>query len=124
MELIILLPAVACWVALAKWPIRKVMLNVYLPSVLLLPQYYVERFPHLPPLTFADAAILPLGAALFVKEMRRWRFAWMDLWVLLFAASGALSEGWSQALADGTWTNLFSADGRPEACSFSRRCAP
>jgi hypothetical protein len=113
MELIILLPAVACWVALAKWPIRKVMLNVYLPSVLLLPQYYVERFPHLPPLTFADAAILPLAVALFVKEMRRWRFEWMDLWVLLFAASGALSEGWSQSLADGTWTNLFSADGRP-----------
>jgi hypothetical protein len=113
MELIILLPAVACWVALAKGPIRKAMLSVYLPSVLLLPQYYVERFPHLPPLTFADTAILPLGVALFVKEIRRWRFDWMDLWVLLFAASGALSEGWSQCLADGTWKQLFSPDGYP-----------
>jgi hypothetical protein len=113
MELIILLPAVACWVALAKGPIRRAMLNVYLPSVLLLPQYYVERFPHLPPLTFADTAILPLGVALFVKEIRRWRFAWMDVWVLLFAASAGISEGWSQCLADGTWKNLFSADGYP-----------
>jgi len=64
MELIILLPAVACWVALARGPIRRALLNVYLPAVLLLPQYYSIRFPHLPPLTFADAAVLPLGAAL------------------------------------------------------------
>lgn len=113
MELIILLPAVACWVALARGPIRRALLNVYLPVVLLLPQYYTLRFPHLPPLTFADAAILPLGAALFVKEMRRWRFDWMDLWVLLFAASGGLSEGLSTALADGTWKNLLAVNSPP-----------
>jgi len=113
MELIILLPAVACWVALARGPIRKALLNVYLPAVLLLPQYYSLRFPHLPPLTFADAAILPLGAALWVKEMRRWRLDWMDLWVLLLAASAALSEGLSTALANGTWKQLLSVDSPP-----------
>ena len=113
MELIILLPAVACWVALARGPIRKALINVYLPAVLLLPQYYSLRFPHLPPLTFADAAVLPLGAALWVKEIRRWRFDWMDLWVLLLAVSAALSEGLSQALADGTWKRLFAVDSPP-----------
>jgi O-antigen ligase len=113
MELIILLPAVACWVALARGPIRRALLDVYLPVVLLLPQYYSVRFPHLPPLTFADAAILPLGAALWVKEMRRWRLEWMDLWVVLFAVSGGLSEGLSTALADGTWKQLLAVDGPP-----------
>jgi hypothetical protein len=113
MELIILIPAVACWVALARGPIRKALINVYLPTVLLLPQYFSLRFPHLPPLTFADAAILPLGAALWVKEMRRWRLDWMDLWVLLFAISAGLSEGLSTALADGTWKQLLSVD-RPD----------
>jgi len=39
MDLIILIPAVACWVALARGPIRKALLDVYLPAVLLLPQY-------------------------------------------------------------------------------------
>ncbi|MGD0629538.1 MAG: O-antigen ligase family protein [Terracidiphilus sp.] len=110
MDLIILLPAIACWIALARGPIRRALLDVYLPAVLLLPQYYILRFPHLPPLTFADAAILPLGAALWVKEMRRWRFDWMDLWVLLLAVSAALSEGMSTALADGTWKQLFSVN--------------
>jgi hypothetical protein len=113
MELIILLPAVACWIALARWPIRKVLLNVYLPAALLLPQYYTIRFPHLPPLTFADAAVLPLGAALAVKEIRNWRFAWMDVWVLLFAVSVGLSEGLSTVLANGTWRQVFSTDGPP-----------
>ena len=110
MDLIILLPAVACWVALAKGPIRRALLNVYLPAVLLLPQYYSLRFPHLPPLTFADAAILPLGVALWVTEMRRWRFDWMDVWVLLFALSAALSEGMSTPLADGTWKQLLAVN--------------
>jgi hypothetical protein len=113
MDLIILLPAVACWVALARGPIRRALLNVYLPVVLLLPQYYSLRFPHLPPLSFADAAILPLGAALWVKEMRRWRLDWMDLWVLLFAFSAALSEGLSTALADGTWKQLLAVNAPP-----------
>jgi hypothetical protein len=119
MELIILIPAVACWVALARWPIRKVLINVYLPAVFLLPQYYNVRFSHLPPLTFADAAILPLGAALWVKEIRNWRFEWMDLWVLLFAASAGLSEGLSTVLANGTWKQLLSTDGPPLATNLA-----
>jgi hypothetical protein len=115
LELIILIPAVACWIALAKWPIRKVLLNVYLPTVLLLPQYFVLRFPHLPPLSFADAAILPLGAALWFREMRRWRLDWMDLWVLLFALSVGLSEALSTPLATGQWRHLLSVDRWPVA---------
>ena len=110
MDLIILVPGIICWAALAKWPIRKVFVSVYLPTVLLLPQYYILRFPHLPPLTFADTAILPLGAALWIREMKRWRLDWMDFWVLLFALSTGLSEGLSTALADGSWTQLLSVN--------------
>jgi hypothetical protein len=111
MDLIILIPAVACWVALARGTVRSAFLNVYIPVVLLLPQYFTIRFPHLPPLSFADAAILPLFLALCLKEVRRWRFSWMDLLVVLFAFSVALSEGLSTPLADGTWKRLFLANG-------------
>ena len=83
------------------------LLDVFLPVVLLLPQYYFLRFPHLPPLAFADAAVLPLGLAILVGWMGRWRFAWMDLWVVLFASSAALSEGLSAALANGQWRRLL-----------------
>jgi hypothetical protein len=119
MDLIILIPAVACWVALAKGTVRSAFLNVYIPVVLLLPQYFSLRFPHLPPLSFADAAILPLFLALCLKEVRRWRFSWMDLLVVLFALSVAVSEGLSTALADGTWKRLFLADGSHVDTNFA-----
>jgi len=101
MNLIILIPALACWVVLARGSAQKALINVYLPAVLLLPHYFSLRFPHLPPLTFADAAILPLGVAMLLTEMRRWRWGWMDLWVLLFAVSAALSEGLNTVVANG-----------------------
>ena len=112
MAAIILIPALACWAVLAMGSARKALLWVYLPALLLLPQYYVLRLPHLPPIGFADAAILPLGIALVLKEARRgrwaWRWAWMDLWVLLFAACAGFSEAFSTELANGDWTQLFS----------------
>lgn len=101
MNLIILIPALACWAVLARGSAQKALINVWLPVVLLLPQYFSLRIPHLPPLTFADAAILPLGAALLMTEMPRWRWSWTDLWVVLFAASAALSEGLNTVAASG-----------------------
>lgn len=109
MGLIILIPAVACWMVLARGSARSALINVYLPTVLLLPQYFELRFRHLPPLTFAGAAILPLGVALLVNAGRRWHLDWMDLLVVLFAASAAISEGMSQSLAEGTWTRIFTS---------------
>jgi hypothetical protein len=119
LDLIILIPAVACWVALARGTVRSAFVNVYIPVVLLLPLYFTLRFPHLPPLSFADAAILPLFLALCLKEMRRWRFSWMDLLVVLFALSVAVSEGLSTPLADGTWRRLVLADGAPVDANFA-----
>lgn len=108
MAVIILVPALACWAVLAMSSARKALLWVYLPALLLLPQYYVLRLPHLPPIGFADAAILPLGIALMFKGARHWRWSWMDLWVLLFAVCAGLSEALSTELANGDWTKLLS----------------
>jgi hypothetical protein len=107
---IILIPAVVCWLVLATGSARKALLNAYLPALLLLPQYYELRLKHLPPLTFAEAAIIPLGIALLATGMRRWRLAWMDLWILLFAVCAGLSEALSTELANGDWLRFFSPD--------------
>jgi hypothetical protein len=109
MKYIILIPALACWMVLARGSIRQAFLYVYLPSILLLPHYYVLHFPHTPPLSFGDIAILPLGVALVATEMRRWRLAWMDLWVFLFAASAGLSEAFTNELATGDVAGMIKA---------------
>jgi O-antigen ligase len=108
MAAIILIPALACWAVLALGSARKALLSVYLPALLLLPQYYILRLPHLPPISFADAAILPLGIALVFGGMRHWRWAWMDLWVFLFAVCAGVSEALSTEIANGDWTKLLS----------------
>jgi len=100
MALIILLPAVACRIVIATWSMRRALLDVYLPSLLLLPQYYIFRGPHLPPISFAEAAILPLGLAFLLTGLRGWRLDWMDLAVFGFAVSQGISEGWSSQIAD------------------------
>ena len=101
MNLIILIPAVVCLVVLARGSAQKALVNVYLPVVLLLPLIYSLRFPHLPPLTFADTAILPLGVAMLMTQMHRWRWSWLDLWVVLFALSAGISEGLNTIAANG-----------------------
>lgn len=110
MALIFLLPAMVCWAVLAMSSARKALLYVYLPTLLLLPQYYVLHIKHLPPISFADAAILPLAVALAATGMRRWRLAWMDLWVLLIAGCAGVSEALSAELANGNWVRLLSPD--------------
>jgi hypothetical protein len=70
----------------------KAFLNVYLPCTLLLPYYYHFRIPHLPPLSAGDAALLPLGLSLLFKPKVAWKFKRMDLWVLIFVTSYAISE--------------------------------
>jgi len=110
MDLIILVPFFACLAVLATRSVRHAFAYVYLPTVMLLPGYWTLRLPHIPPVSFTDVVILPLGVALLVTEIRRWRLEWMDLWVLLFAVSAGLSEGLSAELTYGTWPRLFTAD--------------
>jgi hypothetical protein len=110
MDLIVLIPFFACLVVLATRSARHAFAYVYLPTVMLLPGYWTLRLPHIPPVSFTDVVILPLGLALLYTEIRRWRFDWMDLWVFLFAVSAGMSEGLSAELAYGTWTRLFTAD--------------
>jgi len=93
MELIILIPAIVCTIVLARGSMRQALVWVYIPVLLLLPHYFSLRFPHMPPLTFTDMAILPLAVALAMTELRHWRLSWIDLFVVLFALSQAFSEG-------------------------------
>ena len=70
----------------------KAFLNVYLPCLILLPTFYNVRLPHLPPISPASAALIPIGLSLLFLPKTRWRFRRLDLWVVLFMVSIGLSE--------------------------------
>jgi hypothetical protein len=67
-------------------------LNVYLPCLFFLPDYWSVRIPHLPPQCSSSLALLPLGISLLFYPIPKLQLRRMDLWVTLFIVSVAASE--------------------------------
>ena len=84
MAIVILIPTVLCILALFRNSVQRAFLNVYIPIFMIFPVYYFWKVPSLPPIDLAEATLFPLGVAICFKELRRWRFAPMDLWVVIF----------------------------------------
>jgi len=97
MQIIAVIPGfIALYFAIAKSP-AKAFLYVYLPALLLLPDYYRWVVAGFPDPTFSEAAILPIAAAYVLKDRAKWNFSATDLLVLGFA----FCVGYSQYLATG-----------------------
>jgi hypothetical protein len=89
--------------------IQTAFLSVYLPCLLGLPDDYSLRIPHLPPLSAAGFALLPLGVVSLIRLIRSGSFAVMDLLVILYTASIGLSEILhAPVLNDGIFTAIDS----------------
>jgi hypothetical protein len=82
MSIIILIPCIVCIVFLVRRGTQLAFLDVCLPTLMLLPTYYEWKAPLLPPITFLQAAMVPLGIAMVLG--RRWRISRTDLWMGLF----------------------------------------
>lgn len=97
MQIIAIIPGlIAIYYAFAKSP-AQAFLHVYLPVLLLLPDYYRLVLPGLPDPTFNEAAILPIAAAYLLKDQTKWKYSLTDLLVLGFA----FCVGYSQFQATG-----------------------
>ncbi len=92
MSIVILIPALLCLIALYRGNTQTAFLDVYLPTVLLLPLYYYWKVPMLPPIDFGEAVLLPLGLAMILRDLQRWKFTLSDLWVLLFVITSFVTD--------------------------------
>jgi hypothetical protein len=92
MSAIFLLPGLLSIYLLIRGRIETVFLCVYLPALLLLPDGYAFRLPHLPPISAAQAALIPLGAVALYRLARKGLPSLMDILVGLFVVSIAASE--------------------------------
>lgn len=102
MEILVLVPAlVAAVVAFTRSP-QEALLQVYLPVMLVLPDYYRWMAPGLPDPTFAQAAVLPVAAAFVARGgLASWRFSLADGLVFGYAffvgCSEYLNAGYKEA---------------------------
>jgi hypothetical protein len=92
MSVLLLVPGLISFFLVWRGRIETAFLSVYLPCLLLLPEAYSLRIPHLPPLSAAEFALIPLGFVGLSRLIRSGSFALMDILVPLFAASVGLSD--------------------------------
>jgi hypothetical protein len=92
MTLILLIPGLISLFLVLRGRIDVAFLSVYLPCLLALPDDYSLRIPHLPPISAAGFALMPLGAVGILRLFRSGSFILMDLLVVLYTASVGLSE--------------------------------
>jgi len=92
MSLLLLVPGLISLFLVLRGRIETAFLSVYLPCLLCLPNDYSLRIPHLPPISAAEFALIPLGVVGLYRLIRTGSFALMDLLALLFPASIGLSE--------------------------------
>jgi hypothetical protein len=92
MSAIFLLPGLLSLYLVIRGRIETAFLSVYLPALLLLPDGYALRFPHLPAISAAESALIPIGAVALYRLLRRGIPSLMDILVALFIVSSTVSE--------------------------------
>lgn len=100
MAILALLPGLlAAWLALTRSP-QLALINVYLPSLLLFPDYYRWIAPGLPDPTANQAAAMAIFLVWISRQMPGYRYSWLDGWVAAFASVVAYSEYRASGYAD------------------------
>jgi hypothetical protein len=92
MSILLLIPGIISFILVRRGRIETAFLSVYLPLLLLLPQDYGFRIPHLPGFSAAEFALIPIGVVAFQRHVLSGSFRLMDALVLLFWVSYAASE--------------------------------
>jgi hypothetical protein len=83
--------AIALFVCVRRG-VAAALIDVYLPVLLLIPDYFRWVLPGLPDPTFNEAAIIPIAVLFVLREARGWRFSFTDLLIVALALEMAYSE--------------------------------
>lgn len=109
MSAIFLLPGLISLYLVIRGRIETAFLSVYLPALLLLPDGYALKFPHLPAISAAQSALIPIGAVALYRLVRNGLPALMDILVGLFIVSITASEVLRErVMNDGIFAALIS----------------
>jgi hypothetical protein len=109
MPIVILIPTLICILALFRISVQKAFMNLYIPIFMMFPVYYYWKVTSLPPIDLAEAILLPLGVVIFFKEIRRWRFAPLDLSVALFLFTTYYADSLSNRSSTAATFDLFAS---------------
>ena len=93
-ELLALLPGLLAWWVAVGWSVEAAFLGVYLPVLMLVPDFFRYPIEGLPDPTLSQAAILPIGFAVCWKAIfqKKWTFTVLDGAVFTYLAWQLFSD--------------------------------
>ncbi len=91
-SILILSIALLAVIVTSNHSVHKAFLYVYIPTLLLFPNYYFYNFVGVPDPNFNQSVILVLFVAWMLQGAQGWRFTATDVLVLIFAFSNTYSE--------------------------------
>lgn len=92
MSIVILIPGLLCIFALLRSNTKRVFLDYFIPVMVLFPLGYLLKIPHIPPIDFLTAVLLPLGIAMLFADFSGWKKSRTDLWMMLFIFSTVFAD--------------------------------
>jgi hypothetical protein len=92
MTALVLIPGLISFWVLWHYSTRDALLNVYLPSLLLFPVYFVWRIGGVPPISASAAAALPFLLFLILRHRQVYFFSRCDIWIFFYVYGGIISE--------------------------------
>jgi hypothetical protein len=110
-EAVVLIPALFAWWVIRRHSLEAAFLNVYIPVLLILPDYYTMPVPHFPDPSFITATIVPIGIVMCWKAFiqRDWVFSPLDFAVLAYLGWQLVCEVYNvgtSTMPDLTWDLL------------------
>jgi hypothetical protein len=84
MSLLVLVPSLICLFFVVRGRVETAFLSVYLPMLLLFPQAFSIRLPHLPQFSISELTAIPLGVVALYRLAQKGRPVVMDFLVGLF----------------------------------------
>ena len=105
-EYVVLIPAVLAWWATASRSTEYAFVAIYLPVLMLIPDYFRAPINGLPDPSFSQCAILPIGIALCWRAWHGgWKFTPMDVPVIAFVGWQFISDVYNVGYKDAQ--NMF-----------------
>ncbi len=93
MHLVAAIPALVAFYIGVKKGFVRAYLDVYLVAIILLPDYFTTKILlGLPPISFNQAAILPVALLFFLFNDRKWKFSFVDVLVVGYVCAITYSE--------------------------------
>lgn len=89
---------------ISGFELRKIFINLYLPLLILLPVDFYSTVPGLPHTNPAQTAIIVLGFLYLSMYYKQWKFSYLDLLILAYAAVYCYSEFISEPAPKGEKT--------------------